>query len=327
MLSPWVSLIFASWQGYADTLSLVHFARQESATLQVVSTNQFANLPNLYLSTSEWNNSSLTTQLLIRTCLKFRPQWNWWTTTLPLSCSNIVKTYDCMFFLESDCISSRFCTLIFGSFYSPTPPGWWLWVVFGPCCIFRCGETWNKVSWACDCAKITLLLVGNPRSWTKSQNKVKYRWQDPTQGKNCSVPGNSLAHIFPEAICCHGKLLTPHTGNFQVAAMSCKTTRKSTVNHLECKVFPGLFVVAQFVVVALWFWQNAVPSTTAHGRMRLDHSLANSTHWGKEANNPKTPLTWQEQRLKVCLQFVCFFVACVPTQNISIFSETISKGR
>ena len=34
-----------------------------------------------------------------------------------------------------------------------------------------------------------------------------------------------------------------------------------------------------------------------------------------QANNPKTHLTWQEHRSKVCLQFVFFFVACVTTQN------------
>ena len=140
MLSPWVSLIFASWQGYADTLSLVHFARQESATLQVVSTNNLQiSQTCIYLLLNEIiqaHNSAPHQNLLeVPTSMKLM------TTTLPLSCSNIVKTYDCMFFLESDCISSRFCTLIFGSFYSPTPPGWWLWVVFGPCCIFRCGET------------------------------------------------------------------------------------------------------------------------------------------------------------------------------------------
>ena len=116
MLSPWVSLIFASWQGYADTLSLVHFARQESATLQVVSTN------NLQISqtciclllneiTQAHNSAPHQNLLEVPTSMKLM------TTTLPLSCSNIVKTYDCMFFLESD------CTLIFGSFYSPLPQG------------------------------------------------------------------------------------------------------------------------------------------------------------------------------------------------------------
>ena len=46
--------IFASWPGYAGTLSHVHFARRESVDLPGhIINKESANLANLYLSTSE----------------------------------------------------------------------------------------------------------------------------------------------------------------------------------------------------------------------------------------------------------------------------------
>ena len=84
-----------------------------------------------------------------------------------------------------------------------------------------------------------------------------------------------------------------------------------------------------FVVVSLLLLRSGFEKLrvlTAHGKMRFDHWVANSTNGGR-ANNPKTRLTWQEQQSKVCLQFVFFSLPGLQHKTISFFSETISKRR
>jgi len=109
--------IFEAWLGYADTLSPVHSARQESIDSpgHIIT----ANLANQYSSITQAHNSAPHQSLVeVPTSVKSM------TTILPLSCSNIVGKKPCMSFLESSCISSRFCTFIYGSaFYSPTANG------------------------------------------------------------------------------------------------------------------------------------------------------------------------------------------------------------
>jgi len=72
---------------------------------------------------------TLTTQLLIRVCSKFRPQWNRWQW----HCHYLVqkRSKKASLKMEAYPISGRFCTFIFGwAFYSPTLPngecGWYL---------------------------------------------------------------------------------------------------------------------------------------------------------------------------------------------------------
>ena len=103
---------------------------------------------------------------------------------------------------------------------------------------------WNRPLWLYE----TKLLVGNPQSWTKKPNKLKYRWQDLTL-ENCSVPGNLLGHIFPETICCHRR-----RGQF-IQAIS-KLLRfffakpSQNLSDFECN-FSNMFVVVSSLLLLL----------------------------------------------------------------------------
>ena len=112
--------IFEAWLGYAGALSPVHSARQESIDPPGhIIKKPSANLANLYSSITQAHNSAPHQSLLeVPTSVKSM------TTILPSSCSNIVVQKIWLHVLESSCISSRFCTFIFGSaFHSPTANG------------------------------------------------------------------------------------------------------------------------------------------------------------------------------------------------------------
>ena len=78
--------IFEAWLGYADTLSPVHSARQESIDSPGhIITKPSANLANQYSSITQAHNSAPHQSLVeVPTSVKSM------TTILPLSCSNIV---------------------------------------------------------------------------------------------------------------------------------------------------------------------------------------------------------------------------------------------
>ena len=141
--------IFESWLGYAGTLSPVHFARRENVDppghtiknhLQISQTCICLLMKDI---TQTHNSPPHQSLLEVPTSVKSM------TATPPLSCSNIVVRKIWSNVLLGNLLHLKQVTFILGSaFYSPTPPWWWAWVVFGAWCVLRRGETWGiKCLW------------------------------------------------------------------------------------------------------------------------------------------------------------------------------------
>ena len=155
-------------------------------------------------------------------------------------------------------------------------------------------------SWRLLRLKPSSVIVRNKAtSWQSSimnqkPNKLKYQWQDLPLEKLLS-PWQYFGHIFPEAICCHHKYWQfIQVNSFQSVAIFCKTVAKS--ERFWMQGVSTVFVVVSSLLLLcsgsqnLQYWERMAESdliTDWHGRHM-------------QANNPKTRLTWLEQRSKMC---------------------------
>ena len=246
--------IFASWPGYAGTLSLVHFARQESIDCQVISSTSNVQIlqTHIWLLLKHTSSSQLSSSL----GFAWKSDLNeLMTTTLPLASQHCLHAY------------------LWLSIFTDPPP-----LVVGGVLVTIIsislkylgvwGEDNENKSYRRDMHAKNVRLCETKfttiwQSWIlrpKTNKLTCRRWRHLALEKLLS-PWQLFGNIFPKAICCHRGVERIHTSNFQLAAIFANH-QKNSFQKLNAKC------------LEVWlFWSIccccALISNTAWAKMRL----------------------------------------------------------